>query len=512
MIKVADVIDDKQFKIHQLKGIEKANQSNGSVLLDWKVGSGKTFGSIGIYEDLKKKNKANTALVVTPSQLKDNYLTNGIKKFTNSDGVIIGNSTERNKPNFVSSDNIPEGKNYYIISNEMFRENPSYFINKTHADTAIIDEIQKYRDPNSKNYKQFMEARPLLKNVIGMTGTPFSNHPQDIVPILDVITNKKHSLGNQSQFKKRYIKKEKVRSGPLSFIGIGPQSDKISITRKDELKKELAKYVHSYHDPDADMPDKVIEDIDVPMNKEQEDVYNWIMHNHINPITYAKVKYNLPVNQSEAKNIFESLLKARQASNSLHLFKDKMTLEESAERTPKIKKVITDISDHLNENPKNKAIVYSNFLHGGVDVTSAGLKKMNIPHSTFTGTKNMSLKERNKSVEDYLSGKSRVIILNQAGAEGLNLPGTTGHFALDGHFNPAMMEQSEARGIRAGSPVDKVVVKRYKTVMPETRLDKFVGPNFKPLKMIKGYSTDEWVYSTAKRKKDLNDQIQEVLR
>lgn len=512
MIKLSALIADLTLKHHQQEGSDKALQNDGNVLFDWKVGSGKTLGSIAAFERLRKHNKASTALVVTPSQLKDNYLTNGIHRFTDSRGTIIGNSSETKKPHTIAQDKIEAGNSdYYIISNEMFRKQPQYFLDKTKADTVIIDEIQKYRDPYSKNYQEFMKVRPNIRNVIGMTGTPFSNKPEDIIPILDVVTNRKHNLGNSSEFRDKFITKEKYKTGPLSFMGIGTDNERIKIKNPDELKYKLNKHISTYHEDEKDMPDKVIKDVNVPMSKDQSEVYNWVMHNHINPLTYMKVKYNLPVDQKESKNIFEALIKARQASNSLHLFKKGMTLSESAQQTPKMKQVIDDTVAHLKENPKNKVILYSNFLHGGVDVLSQGLKDQGIEHGTFTGTKTMSLKDRAESVSNYLSGKHRAIILNQAGAEGLNLPGTTAHFALDGHFNPAMIEQSEARGIRAGSPVDKVVVHRYKTVMPETFLDKYLGANFKPLKMIKGYSTDEWVYETARRKKELNDKVQEMI-
>lgn len=508
--KIAAIIETLKLKKHQQEGLDKSEASGGSLILDWKPGAGKTAGSMAIFERLREKGKAKTALIVAPSQLKSNYHQN-LKKYSDSSSVIIGNSQEKHLPDTVYHDNIPEGKDYYIISNEMWRQNPQYYLNKTKADTVVLDEIQKYKDPNSLNYKQMMSVRGNFKNMIGLTGTPISNHPRDIIPLVDLITNKKHSLGKYSDFNKNYINEKKKHYGPLGFIGIGPTGTETSLKNKDKLKSELNKYIHSYHDEDPDMPKKMINEIEVPMSTEQAEVYNWVMHKHINPLTRLKVQYNLPVGKSEATNMFSALMQARQASNAMHLFKRDMSLGESAEKTPKVKQLLDDVKAHLESDNKNKAIIYSNFYHGGVDVLSEGLKTRGLKHGIYAGSGKVNLSDRKKGVDDYLAGKHRVMVLNSAGAEGLNLPGTTAHFQLDGHFNPALQEQAEARGIRTGSPVDHVDVKRYKTVMPNTAIEDYLGANFKALKAIKGYSTDEWVYETAKRKQYLNNQIQELM-
>lgn len=510
--KLAKILQDVQLKHHQQIGVEKTRRSNGSVLLDWEPGTGKTLGSEAIFEDLKEHNHATHALVLAPAQLKDNYLKN-IKQFTDSKGVILSgrNETDQQSKFHIDSE-LPEA-HYYITSNELFRKDPQKYLQRTKADTIILDEIQKFRDPNSENYKQMMSVRPMVKNVIGLTGTPLSNSPKDIVPLLDIVTNKHHHLGDYNQFDSRYLEKKQVTKGPLSFLGIGAKGTEVHLKNKGHLKEELNKYVSSYHEQSPDKPRKEVEEINVPMSIDQASIYNYVLKKHVDPFTRMKIKYNLPVESKEAKNIFTAILQARQASNSVHLFDKNISQEMAAEKTPKAKRLIDDVEKHLAENPKHKAIVYTNFYHGGIDILSAGLNKRGIKHSIYVGTGKMKTDQRSEDLKKYLSGEHRVQLINSAGAEGLDLPGTTGHFAYDGHFNPALIHQSEGRGIRTGSPVDKVVVKRYKSTLPFTWLEGKLGvQDWEPLKVMRGYSTDEWVYNTAKRKEKLNDEMKDLMK
>ena len=509
-MKQADLNKDVKLQPHQISGVHKALMNNGQVLLDWKVGTGKTLGSIAIYEALKKRNKAHTALVLVPAPLRDNYLNEGVKKFTNSSAVIVNSlgSTEREFEKPLGK--VPKGRDYYIASNELFRKHPEQLMKETGADTIIMDELHKYKTPATANYKAMMGVRSGVKNVIGMTGTPMTNHPKEIISLLDVVTNKNHHLGTYSDFSRKFLKKTTEIQGPLSSFGIGTKVKKIKPKNVRLLTKEFDKYVHSHQNNTGKMPAKVIHEIDVPMSPEQLHIYNYVLKKNLNPVMLSKIKEDWPVDKNEAKFIFESILQARQASNSLHFFKKGMSLEDSAKRTPKIHRVLDDVENHLKKSPKNKAIIYSNLYQGGVDIVSAGLKSRKIPHGVYVGTTNTPIPERRKAVDDYLTGKKRVIIINQAGTEGLNLPGTTGHFALDGHFNPAVIEQSEARGIRSGSPVDHVDVYRYRSVVPASPVHSWLS-SFLPKSLGREHSVDEWVYSTANRKKDLNKAVMNAI-
>jgi superfamily II DNA/RNA helicase len=249
----------------------------------------------------------------------------------------------------------------------------------------------------------------------------------------------------------------------------------------------------------------------VEMSKEQIKLYRMSMKG-IDPKVVAKIQAGEAVNQREAMSVFTRLMRARQVSNSIHTGSD-MSLEEAAEATPKIKQILTEATQHIKKTPDAQVIMYTNIYRGGVDVLSAGLKKRGVPFGVFAGKgqKGITEETRQQAVEDYLAGKSKVLIITSAGAEGLSLGNTTMVQVVDGHYNPERTAQAEARGIRAGGlshrPQEerKVNVRRYVSTMPKGfwRTITFRPPE---------KSVGQWVYATAERKAKMNRQIRKALQ
>ena len=182
--------------------------------------------------------------------------------------------------------------------------------------------------------------------------------------------------------------------------------------------------------------------------------------------------------------------------NSLHMGRKDVDLKASANRTPKVKRVLDDTEKHLQEKPDHKVVLYSNLGRGGVDVLSAGLRARGIDHAVFVGKgteiggDKITSVVRQKGVQDYKDGKKKVIILSGAGAEGLNLKNSTAFFSLDGHFNPQRILQAEARARRLGGQEHRPVDQRAVDVRRPGFFGKLVGRKA-------DQTTDEWMYNVA---------------
>jgi 8-oxo-dGTP diphosphatase len=497
---------DVELMPHQQAAVSKVLANDGSLLVAHGTGTGKTPTSAAAVEALRAKGKAHITLAVTPAALRENMIEGGVHKFTDQKGVILGAKGEPGTTH-IDHPSLPEAS-YYAVSNEMFRKDPHKYIDKTHADTIVWDEIHKGRDDETANYAAMMAVRPKVRNFIGLTGTPVNNHPRDIVPVLDIVTNKRHGLGaakgkGPNTFENRFMETVEKHHGPLGFLGIGPKSTETRLKHTDYLQHELSKHVHYVPTEDVakDMPAKEVHDVEVPMSGHQQNLYHFAM-NKIDPMTRWKIRMNLPVGQGEAQHIFARITKARQVSNAVHTLDGKHDPRSSAEATPKIHRLVEDVDREMKAHPNNKAIVYTNFVHGGVDAVAEGLRARGHDPGFFLGSTHQTRKDRAQHVQDYLSGKRRIMIINSAGTEGLNLPGTTSHHTLDPHFNPAVTEQQEARGIRAGSPVKSVRVYRYRSTLPRG-----MG-GFLPAET----SADQWVQNTADRKEKLNHQFLGLLK
>ena len=500
MAKQAALLPDVKLRAHQEEADKRYNAGDGQILLAHDAGTGKTLSYLALHERRKAKGLAHKALVVTPAALEENFTEQGVHKFTDSTVT----SVHRHGP-------VPNA-DYYTVSLEKFRTDPVGYMKRTGADSLIVDELHKARDPGSLNYKAIMAARAHAKNFIGGTGTPIMNHPHDIVPLLDMVTDKHHGLGthergstfkpmNPKAFDVNFLEEKTQHHGALGFLGIGPTSTTTQLKNQSYLQRQLKNHIHhvGVDELGADMPIKKLHNVEVEMSTHQSKLYEFAM-GQLDPLTRFKIKHNLPVGKAEAAHVFTRITQARQASNALHPLDRNHTAASSAEATPKARRVLDDVHAHLAADPKNKAIIYTNLVHGGVDQMVAGLRRRGHDPGLFIGSKHQKKSERSTHVADYLSGKRRVMIMNQAGTEGVNLPGTTAHFTLDPHFNPMQTMQAEARGIRAGSPVHQVDVYRYRSVAK------------KPLGFLpRETSTDEWVQGVADKKDDLNKQFMKLM-
>lgn len=513
---------------HQREAIDKLNQRNGSLLFSHPVGSGKTLTSIAAFESLRAQKKATRALVVVPASLRNNYLENGVKKFTNATGAIFGNSQEIDAGTHVSLDTPDKDARYHIVSYDMYRKNPQQYITAAGADTVIYDEIHKAKNEGVKVTEAIKAARPFHKNFIGLTGSIVSNTPADIVPLVDAMTNGSHVLGSKTTFESR-------------FIQTNDKGEK-TVRNQAVLRALLQPYVH-HVDPlslGQNAPKKIVEEVRVEMSPFQSQLYRYVT-NQLDPLTKLKLKAGVSnLNNAALSNIFSKLIKLRQVSNSIQTMDASVSLADSAESTPKIKRILDDVQEHLRETPDGQAVVHTNLIQGGVDVLTAGLKARGIEHALFIGKGNAGVTEatRQSGVQDYRDGKKRVIVLSAAGGEGLDLPNTTFMAMTDGHFNPEKINQAEARGIRAGGQAHRnpdkrqVVVKRYVSVLPNDagRLSEIgmgIWENINPQRILarvnaggpalynpfkKTPATDQWIYDVANAKGGLNAAVHGVLK
>jgi len=513
---------------HQKEAVDKVVARDGNLLLSHPVGSGKTLTSIAAFEALRDAGKAKRALVVVPASLRENYLMNGIKKFTNSKGAIFGTSQEVKNGTHASLEKPQKDARYHIISYEMYRKDPKAYIEAAGADTVIYDELHKAKNEGVKTTEAIKAARPFHRNFIGMTGSIISNTPADIVPLIDAMTGGSHALGNKTTFESRFVRKDDKGEKKLN----NPQV----------LKSLLVPYVHHV---DADSlntgaPTKHVEEVRVEMSDRQAQLYKFVT-DKLDPLTRLALKAGVSkLNGAELNNVFTKLIRLRQLSNSVHTMDQSMSVADSAHQTPKIKKILDDVVEHIKETPDAQVVLHTNLIVGGVDVLTAGLKQRGIDHALFIGKGQPGVTEasRQHGVAEYQAGRKRVIVLSAAGGEGLDLPNTTFMGMTDGHFNPEKINQAEARGIRAGglSHRDKkdrnVIVRRYVSVLPSgaahlSDVGMGIWDNINPAAITarvvsggdafynpfkKPKSTDEWIYGVAKSKGGLNAATHNIMK
>lgn len=152
-------------------------------------------------------------LVIAPLRVAKNTWTDEIKKWehlsTLTYSLIVGNENER-----LSSLN--EKADIYIIN----RENVDWLVNKSgykfDFDMVVIDELSSFKNHQSKRFKSLMKVRPLVKRIVGLTGTPSSNGLMDLFAefkILDMGKRLGYFIG---QYRNTYFKPDKM-NGPIVY-------------------------------------------------------------------------------------------------------------------------------------------------------------------------------------------------------------------------------------------------------------------------------------------------------
>lgn len=501
---------------HQEAAVQKLFDNKGRLILAHQMGSGKTLTSIYGFEKMRQAGKASKAVVVVPAGLRENFARSGIEKFTTSSFQVVGSPEERNRmSNYVRPDELGADKTYTVVSYEQMRRDPIGIMQRTGADTIIADEFHKTRNDQSQVYQSMMRARQLATNFIGITASLINNEPGEIAKLLNL------SEGGPPTSPREFVRRYTRTVGTAQGFG-GGKKRVIGINNPEEFAMQVVPKVDYFETgdiPGAAMPRKDVKNVYVPMSKEQYHLYQLAL-NKLGPVQEYVTRRDPNITLKDAERVFTQLTQARQISNSVAMGRKDVTIEQAADRTPKVSRLLQDTQQHLKDRPDNAVVLYSNLIRGGVDVLSAGLKKAGIPHALFIGAGTelgdgkVTNVSRSQGVEDFKAGKVKVIVLSGAGAEGLDLKNATAFYSLDGHFNPERIMQAEARARRLGGqahrpPEQRVVdVRRYQSVVPSSEQPGVFG---KMLGKAAPQTTDEWAYNVAGRKFQTARQFYDVL-
>lgn len=435
------------------------------------LGSGKTLTAISAQDAL-----GLPADVVVPASLRGNYAKE-IKKHV---------SGKKNKTTIKSMQNIAT---------------------KGQAPTEkmmIVDEAHRARDPSSKTY-QTLKKNKSEKRLL-LTGTPLYNRPYDISPLVNLAAGDEVLPNNQRTFEDKYIAEEKVGPGLLGRMRGVKAGTRTKLNPKSakELGDILKKWVDYHEGSSEHFPTVERQDIEVPMDQTQQEVYDTVMGKAPMWVRY-KVLKGLPPTKQESQQLNAFLGAARQTSNTTAPY---VTKGKPAD--PKIQRAFEELQKNFAANPRSKAVVYSNYLGAGLDPYKKRLMEAGIPFGEFTGQMNKD--ERNELVQKYNKNELKALLLSSAGGEGLDLKGTRLLQMLEPHWNHEKLRQVEGRGIRYKShdalpPEErKVLVQRFLATRRRSGvLEKLRMKN-------QGLGVDQYLVRMSDEKERLNNQFRDLLR
>ena len=120
-------------------------------------------------ELIRNRFEVGRVLIIAPLRVARDTWTSEIKKWEHLHGlsysVAIGKESERLAA-------LKKPANIYIIN----RENVEWLIEKSGVkfdfDMLVIDELSSFKSHQTKRFHTLMKKRPLVKRIVGLTGTP----------------------------------------------------------------------------------------------------------------------------------------------------------------------------------------------------------------------------------------------------------------------------------------------------------------------------------------------------
>lgn len=164
---------------------------------------------------------AKCILVICPATLKENWKVEIEQKWTWDKAMILNDRVKTTWPQYYKVGivkwfiiNYESLKKFFVTKiDKVFDENGKQMplrLNHIHFnenislfDGIIIDEIHRCKDGKTQTSKFCMGVARGKKWVLGLTGTPVMNKPNDLIPQLHII-NHLHSLGGYKYFNDRY--------------------------------------------------------------------------------------------------------------------------------------------------------------------------------------------------------------------------------------------------------------------------------------------------------------------
>lgn len=193
-----------EYKPHQYQ--EYATQrilDTNYIALLLEMGLGKTVSTLTAIDRLLYDYfDAARVLVIAPLRVADDTWTREVEKWDHLKHLriskVLGSAEQRRKALKADAD-------IYVINRENCEWLVSELGTKWNFDTVVIDELSSFKNHQSKRFKALRRVRPMIKRVIGLTGTPASNGLIDLWPQIYLLDQGKRLGKTVTGYRDRYF-------------------------------------------------------------------------------------------------------------------------------------------------------------------------------------------------------------------------------------------------------------------------------------------------------------------
>jgi len=403
---------------YQMDGIAFAVGAGRAVLAD-DMGLGKTIQGIGVAELLSRVASVQRVLIVCPTSLKAQWMSE-IERFCHRDcQLIMGSAEER----YLQYDN---GCFYTICNYEQVLRDLQP-IEGVKWDLIILDEGQRIKNWEAKTSRVIKSLRSRFALVL--SGTPLENRLDELYSVVQFIDDRRLGPGFRFFHRHRIVDDRGKVTGYKNLDELRAKLQPILLrrTRASVLQQ---------------LPDRTTEIVRIPASDEQASLsYEYVTR-------AARIAAKKFLTEMDLLRIQQYLLIARMAANSTFLVnKQEPGISTKLE-------YLVDLFDQIAQQPDRKAVLFSEWTTM-LDLIERELKRFALPYVRLDGS--VPQRQRQQLVNRFQkTPECRLFLTTNAGSTGLNLQAANTVINVDLPWNPAVLEQRISRAHRMGQkrPVD----------------------------------------------------------
>lgn len=391
------------------------------------MGLGKTAITLTAINDLKyNRFQIGKTLVIAPKKVAEDTWTREQEKWEHLKNLrvipVLGSLKKR-----IMALNTPS--DIYVINRENVEWLVDYYKNDWPFDTVVIDELSSFKNPQSKRFKAMKRVRPLIKKIIGLTGTPAPNGYIDLWAQVYLLDQGERLEQYITHYRKKYFDPDK-RNQEIVF------SYKPKETSVDLIKNKISDICISLSAQDyLNMPELMIDTKYVQLDSKAKYMYD----------VFEREMFLQLENEDEI-----DVASAAALTNKLLQFSNGAVYKQESDEFVEVHKCKIEAFKELIEALQGQpALVFYNFKHDLMRLEKA-LKSMKLRVGIL------------KSSEDIAKWNNReldVLLAHPASAAyGLNLQDGGNHIIWFGlNWSLELYKQANARLYRQGQKTTVVV-------------------------------------------------------
>ena len=389
------------------------------------MGLGKSVITLTAIRELLDRGEVKKVLVVAPLRVARDTWPEEIRKWDHLKGltfsVAVGTADERRAAAMAGSD-------VTIIN----RENLPWLIESSGIpfrwDMVVIDELSSFKNWQAKRFRSLMKVRPLVKRIVGLTGTPSPNGYMDLFAeyrLLDMGERLGRFIG---RYREAYFTPDRWGNGQVFSWKLRPGADEEIFRKIGDITVSMKSVDH------LKMPECVMNTVPVHMDERERAQYETLKEQ-----LFLRIVSKDGIHEVDAKNVSVLCGKLSQLANGA-VYSDEGGIARIHDRKLD---ALEDLIESANGNPLLVAYWFQHDLWR---------MKERFP--------DLRVLKSPEDIRDWNAGKIQVAAIHPASCgHGLNLQAggsTLVWFGLT--WSLELYQQTNARLWRQGQQAETVVI------------------------------------------------------